>query len=67
MATHYLPQGITPARTSQPTIHRLAVARGASGAYRTLPDLTGDVSRVTCKLCLAKIAKTPTRYPSRTQ
>lgn len=67
MATHYLPRGTDPVRTSQPTIHRIATARGAGGAFRALPDLTGDVSRVTCKICLARIAKYPDRYPTRTR
>lgn len=64
MKTHYLPRGVNPTQTAQPTIHRIPVARGAGGAHRTLPDITGDVTRVTCALCLKKIQAHPDRYPS---
>jgi hypothetical protein len=62
MVKHFLPRGVDPMRTTQPTIHSLPVARGSFGAYRTLPDLTKDKAEVTCKTCLTKIAKYPNRY-----
>lgn len=62
MATHFLPKGINVMRTSQPTIHKLAQRRSAGGAMSTLPDLTNDKRRVTCKLCLKKLAEHPERY-----
>lgn len=64
MAAHYLPKGVNAMRTSQPTIHKLATRRGQNGAHSTFPDLTSDAKQVTCKICLAKIAANPDRYPT---
>lgn len=62
MATHFLPKGVDPVRSLNPTIHRLAGSRSALGAFQALPDLTRDKTKVTCKLCLARLEKYPNRY-----
>lgn len=47
MATHFLPKGVDPVRSLNPTIHRLAGSRSALGAFQALPDLTRDKTKVT--------------------